>query len=262
MMTRHTPYFNFLFVAGALTDAGMKRSSNEDETALCHEEGFYAVLDGMGGLADGAKTSAMIKQVLPYVVRQAVSGLTKDDSLQKAAGQIAGQIRQISDTIYNSANQGSYTGFGSTVSGLWLTGRHAIFVNLGDSRGYLLPRYKKSVRQITRDHNLAAALVENGELTREQARNHPSSSQLTRFAGMTAPALPEVFIEEVRPGDRILLCSDGLYGMVDDARLPRLLRSSQNPDRVCRNLVDAANAMGGRDNIAVIYLQISKRYME
>jgi serine/threonine protein phosphatase PrpC len=256
-MTTHTPYFNFRFSAGSLVDIGKKRTSNQDEVVLCPGEGFYAVLDGMGGLSDGGKTSAMIKQILPGAIRLTLSGLKRDDSLQQAAERIAEQIRTISDTIYNTANKGHRIDFGSTLSGVWLAGRHAIFVNLGDSRGYLLPRYKKNIRQITHDHNVAAILVQDGELSREEARNHPTSSQLTRFAGMPAPAIPDVFIQEVRPGDRILLCSDGLYGMIDEALLAHLMRTSRKPVRVCRRLVDKANEEGGRDNISVIYLRIA-----
>ena len=162
----------------------------------------------------------------------------------------------ISDTIYNAGNEGYRANYGATLSGVWLTGRHAIFVNLGDSRGYLLPRFKKKIRQITTDHNVAALMVEHGEITKEEARFHPASASLTRFAGMNIPATPDVFIREVRPGDRILLCSDGLHGMVDDARLPSILRSSGKPARVCRRLVEKANASGGRDNISVVYVKI------
>jgi serine/threonine protein phosphatase PrpC len=131
-----------------------------------------------------------------------------------------------------------------------------VFVNLGDSRGYLLDFYKRRIRQTTNDHNVAAELVANGEISREEARNHPASSALTRFVGMRNPALPETFIERVRSGDRILLCSDGLYGMVEDARLPRLLRSGKGPARVAGRLIDAANRAGGRDNIAAVYIKI------
>jgi serine/threonine protein phosphatase PrpC len=163
----------------------------------------------------------------------------------------------LSDAIYSIGNEGHSATYGATLSGVWLTGRHAIFVNLGDSRGYLLPKYKKKIRQITTDHNVAALMVQHGEITKEEARCHPSSATLTRFAGMNAPATPDVFIREIQPGDKILLCSDGLHGMIDDAFFPSILRSSRNPDRVCKRLIDKANANGGRDNISVVYIKIT-----
>ena len=104
--------------------------------------------------------------------------------------------------------------------------------------------------------NLAGIMVEAGELTKEEARQSPLSSRLTAFVGMTAPATPEIYVTEVRPGDRILLCSDGLYGMVPEKNIARILRSSRSPERVCRRLVDKANENGGRDNISAVYIKI------
>ncbi|MDR1602538.1 MAG: protein phosphatase 2C domain-containing protein [Tannerella sp.] len=260
-MKLQTPLFKYTFQAAALVDIGQKRSSNQDEVITCPEQGFYAVSDGMGGLPNGGGgvTSDMIRQVLPLMVREAVSLLEGKPAPKRAAELLKQQVQTLSDNIYDTGNSERHTYFGATLSGVWLIGRHALFVNLGDSRGYLLPRFKKNIRQVTTDHNLAAILVELGKLSKEEARNHSSSSRLVQFAGMQAPAKPDVFICEVRPGDRLLLCSDGLYGMVDDGRLSRLMRSARrSPDRVCRNLVDEANACGGRDNISVVYLKILK----
>ena len=251
-----TELFKHSFLAAALVDIGSKRTSNEDEVIACPETGFYAVSDGMGGLINGGKTSQILQQVLPDMIQTASTALMKNPSPEYAAELLAGEIRTFSDTIYDTGNKGHRFNYGATLSGVWLVGNHAVFVNLGDSRGYLLPRYKKNIRQITKDHNIAAMMVEHGEITKEEARDHPSRSTLTRFAGMTAPASPEIFIREVNPGDRILLCSDGLHGMVDDTQLPQLLRSSKNPVRVVQSLIDKANSAGGKDNIASIYINI------
>lgn len=254
----HTEFFKHGFLAAALVDIGRKRASNQDEVILCPDLGFYAVSDGMGGLSDGGKTAGMIRQVLPGMLQGVVPEFGENPQPEHVAGLLENQVRMISDTIYNTANKGRRVSFGATISGVWLTGYHAVFVNLGDSRGYILPRCKKNIRQITRDHNVAALLVEQGELSKKEAYNHPSSSSLTRFAGMPAPAMPDVFICEVKPGDRILLCSDGLYGMTGDEILPRIMRSSRNPERICSRLIDQANANGGNDNISVVYLKIVK----
>jgi serine/threonine protein phosphatase PrpC len=257
-----TPLFEYDFQVAAQVDTGRRRSSNQDEVILCHEYGFYAVSDGMGGLVNGGGgvASGIIRQVLPLMVKEIAKLLGKESSPEYAAELLGQQVRVLSDSIYDMGNAGRNIFFGATISCVWLTGRHAIFVNLGDSRGYLLPRYKKNIRQITTDHNLAAILVELGEITKDEARDHPSSSRLTQYAGMPAPAKPDVFICELRPGDRLLLCSDGLYGMVDAARLSRLMRTKirRSPDSVCRKLIDEANANGGRDNISAVYLKILK----
>ena len=256
MTVQHTSFFDYGFSAGALVDIGVERSSNQDEVIVCPEAGFYAVSDGMGGLLNGGETSQMIKQTLPNRMKAALKELSKDSSPEFAAELLKKQICVMSDTLYDTCNQGNWFNFGATLSGIWLIGRHAIFVNIGDSRGYLLPRYKKTIQQITNDHNVAALLVQQGEITKEEARFHPASSSLMRFVGMNKPAIPDVFIYEVHPGDRILLCSDGLYGMVSDSILPSIMRSTANPTRVCEQLVENANANGGKDNISVVYLKI------
>ena len=176
-------------------------------------------------------------------------------SLENAAGQLKQEICQISDMIYYNYNPLSWQA-GATLSGVRLTGRHAIFVNLGDSRGYLLPRNSKNIRQITDDHNKAAELVKEGKITKEMAITHVASTKLTRFMGKTPPVIPDLFIEEVNPGDRILLCSDGLYGMVSEADLSAIMRSSPDPDRICERLIEKANAEGGWDNISVVYIEV------
>jgi len=252
----HTELFKYGFRAAALVDIGKSRTSNQDEVILCPESGFYAVSDGMGGLMNGGKTSQLIKQILPEMMRGASTDLMKEPSPEYAAELLKQQIRQISDIIYDTGNKGHRFTFGATLSGVWLEGNHAVFVNLGDSRGYLLGRYKRNIEQITTDHNVAALLVERGEITKEEAHNHPSSSSLIRFAGMDAPATPEVFIREVNPGDRILLCSDGLHGMVSESVLPSIMRSVASPIHVCERLIEKANANGGRDNISAVYIKI------
>jgi serine/threonine protein phosphatase PrpC len=249
--------FNHDFAYAASVDVGRKRSSNQDEVILCPEKGFFAVSDGMGGLPHGGDTSELIRQVLPSMMSDAASGLGNSDRAEKSAGLLKKQVQILSDKIHGCNRSDKRPDFGATLSGVWLVDDYAVFVNMGDSRAYLLPRCKRRVRQVTKDHNLAAILVEMNELSKEEAANHPSSSQLTRFMGMPAPAQPEVFVEKVKPGDRVLLCSDGLYGMIEEGQLCSLLRSSKSGDVLCRRLVDAANDNGGRDNISVVYLKVN-----
>jgi len=256
-MKMRNSFFDFAFSVASLIDKGRRRTSNQDEVIICPDTGFFAVSDGMGGLPCGGKTSQMIRLKLPDMMEDALNEYLKKPSPDFAAKLITRQISHISETVYQSGNTGQRINFGATLTGVWLTGRHVIFVNLGDSRGYILPRNKRNIRQITDDHNVAAFLVRQGEITKEEARWHPSSARLTRFVGMNPPVSPDVFTCEIHSGDRILLCSDGLHGMIDDAVLPILMRSSKNPALVCERLVAKANANGGRDNISVIYIIIS-----
>jgi serine/threonine protein phosphatase PrpC len=248
--------FQHRFIAASRVDTGVERSSNQDEVICCPEYGFFAVSDGMGGFYGGGETSAIIAKALPGLIGEVYKELGKNPVPEMAAEFLDEQVRLLSDNIYEKMNRGGKYVYGATLCGVWLVENHAVFVNLGDSRAYLLGFYNKQVRQATCDHNVAALLVANGELSREEARLHPSSAALTRFAGMEVPALPETFIERLDVGDRILLCSDGLYGMVADARLPRLLRSSRSPARVVGRLIDEANHAGGTDNISAVYIKI------
>ncbi|MDR2401678.1 MAG: protein phosphatase 2C domain-containing protein [Deferribacteraceae bacterium] len=253
--------FNFRYSAGA--DIGAKRKSNQDEVICCPEYGFFAVSDGMGGLCGGGETSKMISKVLPSLIMEAHRNLQKDPNPEYSAELLISQILRLSDHIYKNLNQDPNSGedfaYGATLCGVWLVGNSAVFINLGDSRGYILPFRKRHIRRITDDHNMAAVFVAAGELTKEEARVHPSSSSITRFVGMASPALPETFIEKVDIGDRIILCSDGLYGMVEDEFLPRLMRTGRSSSKAVKRLIDEANLAGGRDNISLVYIKIEQK---
>lgn len=247
--------FQYMFCCGGQKDIGKHRSTNQDETIICPDIGVFAVSDGMGGLAEGAKASGYVRDSVPVMMRFA---LKEAQTPEKAGSSFSEALRMVSDRLFETANTDGYYGFGATFCGVWLYQDKAVFANLGDSRGYILKKYKKTLKQVTEDHNIAALLVKSGELTKDDAKDHPASSRLTRFVGMKSPALPEHFVCDISPGDRILLCSDGLYGMVRENEIIRMMRSSQSPQRVCQKLVDRANENGGRDNISAVYIKIVK----
>ncbi len=250
-----TRLFQYEYKAAGLADIGKCRDSNQDEVILASGHGLFAVSDGMGGLTDGGTASQYVRQALPLVAETNIGEMKEADAVQ-AAEILRSYVQLISDRLYTQGNSPMNFRFGATVAGVLLHGDRAVFVGLGDSRGYLLPKYKKNPVQITDDMNIAGYLVRMGEMTKEEAKNSPASSRLTAFVGMPAPATPETRIVEVKPGDRILLCSDGLYGMVPEREMAKLMRSSENPEKVCRNLIDAANAYGGRDNISAVYIRV------
>ena len=248
--------FDYSFRFAGLDDVGRQRESNQDEVILAPELGLFAVSDGMGGLDQGDVAAAFVKEALPGLVGPMLEDLRGDESPEEVARMLKNDVAALSDHLYMQGNSPTWYRFGATVSAVLLYRDKAIFLWLGDSRGYLLPRRKRTFVQATEDMNLAALLVKAGELTREQAARSPASSQLTAFVGMEPPASPETVILDVKPGDRLLLCSDGLYGMVNPQDLRRLMRSSRSPERVCRRLIDRANENGGRDNISAVYLKI------
>ena len=253
-----TRFFTHRFSASRALDMGKLRSENQDRILYYPDLGFFAVSDGMGGLIHGGETANIIAEIIPLKVKEIADRLIdKGIDVQATAEELRKYICEVSDSIYNTSNTKRAL-FGATFSCVWLLNNQAVYINLGDSRGYFLPYRGRKLRQITADHNLAADLVQIGEIKAEEARNHSSASTLTQFIGMMAPSDPDVFIKPLATGDRILLCSDGLYGMVEDIELKKIMRSSRNPEIVTSRLAEAANKAGGKDNISAVYILIEK----
>jgi len=254
----HTGLFDYEFNAASALDIGKKRESNEDRVITCPGLGFFAVSDGLGGLVHGGKTSEIIAEVMPEIVE----GIAEEFHGMKAGPEQYGaaltdSVRLVSDNIYDTVNQPNVD-FGATLSCVWLIGGAAVYVNLGDSRGYLLPRYGRGLKQVTFDHNLAGELIMLGEFTKEEMRGHPASSRLTQFMGAPAPARPDMFIETVNPGDRILLCSDGLSGMLTDHEILGIMRAGKQPEAAAARLIERANKAGGNDNISAVCITVAQ----
>lgn len=248
--------FDYSYRYAGLTDIGLRRDSNQDEVILCPEFNFFAVSDGMGGLEHGGETSAYVKEAIPQLLASYYSEELRSGDVKNAAESLLNCVQLLSDHLFLQANHPSYFQYGATLAGVFLHRDKAIFICLGDSRGYRLPKYKKNPVQITEDMNVAGILVRNGEMTKEEAAESEASSRLTAFVGMPSPATPEAHIVDVKPGDRLLLCSDGLYGMVPERDLARQMRSSRSPDKVCQRLIAGAIQNGGRDNISAVYIRI------
>ena len=250
-------YFDYEFIAAGLTDIGRQRQSNQDEAILLPELGFFAVSDGMGGLSGGGIASAFVKRSMPQLLESCAKDWL---SLRRSAEQVGEQLQDCvgicSDLLYEQGNTERPYRYGATIALAQLYGDSAVFAWLGDSRGYVLRRSRRELEQITDDMNVAGRMVRAGEITKEEALHRPESSRLTAFVGMPAPAETAVRIVPITPGDRILLCSDGLYGMVPEPEIARILRVGSSPDRICRALIDAANGNGGEDNISAVYVEI------
>jgi len=251
-----TDTFKYAFRFAGLTDIGKQRDSNMDEVILCPELGFFAVSDGMGGLAGGKIASEFVRKSMPELMELCTKEYGEHRDIEQADQSFREMVQKMSDELYAAGNQYNRFIYGATFCGVWLVDSKAIFVNLGDSRGYLLPKYKKQPRQVTEDQNLAALYVKEGLMSKTEAKESPLSSQLTAFVGMQSPASPEISVYDIGSGDRILLCSDGLYGMMEERQAARLMRSSRSPEQVCKRLIDKANENGGRDNISAAYIHI------
>lgn len=239
-----------------LTDLGCVRDENEDSWTADPELGLYVVADGMGGQLGGGLASKIVVEVLPHLVRkELVETVDLDDPaasqrLLKALAYLSNHLRE------GGKNEAGLAGMGSTVVLLLARGSKALIGHMGDSRAYLLR--KRRLKQLTTDHTLIQLLIESGDITPEEALRHPARGQLTRYVGMEGEPLPEVQQIELYPGDRLLLCSDGLTGMLNDNEIHAVLKKRVVPRTICKRLVEAAKEAGGKDNITAVVIAVSK----
>lgn len=240
-----------IFHAGWASDTGKMRRENQDAVVFRPEDGLFAVADGMGGLPCGKKAAELACSLLPEYLVPLAAGETEPDELadqvQKAVEAVSSEIRSIGNP------DGQPPAYGTTLCGALLYEDEAILFNVGDSRVYLC-RGGEPLLQLTEDHSLAQILLDNGEITPEEARTHPGRSRLTRFIGMAQRVNPDVIRFPLKAGDQLLVCSDGLYGMAGDSRIETILRKQSPPQDACRALIDCANQEGGRDNITAVLL--------
>lgn len=237
-----------------LSDRGRIRPANEDRWAADPELSLYLVADGLGGERGGAAAAQLVADVLPARVRQALGCSKRITPLVEA--RLTSALVELSEQVRATGEASlGLPGMGSTVVLALIRDGYASIAHLGDSRAYRMRRTR--LDRLTHDHSLVQLLLDGGDITPADAARHPARGKLTRYLGMPGEALPEVRRVEVRPGDRLLLCSDGLTGAVEDGRLSAVLRLALPPRVVCQRLVAAANDGGGDDNITAVVLDLS-----
>ncbi|HEX9376993.1 MAG TPA: Stp1/IreP family PP2C-type Ser/Thr phosphatase [Actinomycetota bacterium] len=224
---------------GAATDVGRARERNEDSYLAVPP--LYAVADGMGGHRGGNVASSVAMQVL--------SSIASGGDWQR----LAEQVRQANHAILERARgDRSLQGMGTTITATYVEDNRVHLAQVGDSRAYLLRNGALSA--LTEDHTLVHEMVKKGQITEAEAEHHPQKSILTRALGVDEPVEVDEFTVEVAEGDRILLCSDGLWGMVSHQDLKAVLEQVRDPQEAAQRLVDMANAAGGLDNITVVIM--------
>lgn len=226
---------------GAATDVGRTRTANEDSFLRDDKGQTYAVADGMGGHRAGDVASATAVEV---VTRELGSGATLVEAIVAA-----------NDEVFAKAQANpEMRGMGTTVTSVVFDGERALIAHVGDSRGYLWR--DGALTQVTEDHSLVEELVRQGRLTPEEAAVHPQRNIVTRALGVDADVQVDSYEIDLYPGDRLLLCSDGLTSMMRDDEIAAVLRGAADPQLASDALVDAANRAGGEDNITVLVLDV------
>jgi len=225
-----------------LTDVGRVRTHNEDAVLL--EPPLFAVADGLGGHEAGEVASSV-----------ALGALVEAAPRRPDAKALGRAVRAANRAVISAAREGlGRNGMGTTVTAALVEGTRIAIAHVGDSRAYLL--HGDGLERLTEDHSLVADMIRSGTITEEQSRTHPNRSVITRALGTDPNMYPDTFEVEAGIGDRLLLCSDGLTGMLPDARIEEILDSYRDPEMAVRMLVDAANEAGGHDNISVAVVDI------
>ncbi len=228
---------------GSRTDIGCLRDHNEDSLIVAPP--LFAVADGMGGHAAGEIASEIAVNVLAERAPEHPDG----EALAQAV------VDANREVIRASHDGRGREGMGTTMTAAMLEGERLVIAQVGDSRAYLLHQGK--LQQLTRDHSLMADMIEAGQLTPEEARCHPQRSVITRALGSDPNLHPDIYEINVETGDRLLVCSDGLSGMVRDEAIERTLCRVQDPQRCASQLVNEAIAAGGHDNVTVIVADVT-----
>ncbi|MEE9415531.1 MAG: Stp1/IreP family PP2C-type Ser/Thr phosphatase [Acidimicrobiales bacterium] len=240
-----TDYEHLVFRAAESTHVGMLREVNQDAAFLTPD--VFVVADGMGGHAAGDIASAIAVASIADMIRMA--GV---DDLVEA-------VKAANKSILKRADsEPELAGMGTTVvalaSFIEADVQQLALVNVGDSRAYRLSGDELS--QLTDDHSLVADLVRDGMLRADQAEHHPQKNILTRALGIEQDLRVDSWVHQPIPGDRYLLCSDGLFNEVSEDDIAEILRSYSNVDNAAAELVAQANAHGGRDNITVMIVDV------
>ncbi len=246
---------------GHSTDDGVVRDHNEDNV-IAQERGvlsskipltcgIYIVADGMGGHAAGEVASDMAMNAAMAAMDQAARALEQADT---------GQMREIVKQACLAANQAVYSerarrgsDMGTTIVAALRIGDRVVVGNIGDSRAYLINA--QEIKPITVDHSLVQRLIDTGQISPAEARSHPQRNLIYKVVGDKPTTEPDVFDVRMQPDDRLLLCSDGLWEMVEDSAIWQTVLSQQDPQIACDQLIGLANHAGGEDNITVVIVQ-------
>ena len=236
--------------AWGMKDIGKCREINQDYIFVSEEPignlpNLFLVADGMGRHKAGDLASE-------YTVAKVQEAVSK--SMQTIPYQILkGAFQYVNQKLLEKAGESdSYTGMGTTLVAATVKNDAVYVVNVGDSRLY---KIGDKIEQITEDHSLVEEMVRMGEISKEQARNHPDKNIITKAMGVSDTVEPDYFDTNLQKGECLLMCSDGLTNMVSDRQIKEIVELRTDLESCAKELIRAANQNGGRDNIAVVLIE-------
>lgn len=232
-----------------LTDTGRKRELNEDyvyasEKPVGNLPNLFIVADGMGGHNAGDFASDFTVKTM---VEEIEASFEKNPSIifQKAINVANQKLREI------AAKDLAKRGMGTTVVAATCLGKYLQVANVGDSRLYVV---NDTIKQITTDHSYVEEMIRRGNLQRENARSNPNKNIITRAVGAKNEIQADIYVVELKPGDLLLMCSDGLSNMLEDEEMRMIIRRQRDIVEMAEELVKVANENGGKDNISVVLI--------
>ena len=250
-------------VAGK-SDVGCVRTNNEDNLGYDTRYGIFLVCDGMGGQAAGEVASKMaVDTVLNYFRESGKNGFYPQvgepvEGVSERAGALASAIHLANEAIFEAAHQhAAQAGMGSTIVAVLFKDEFLSVGHVGDSRIYLMRNGE--LQQLTQDHSLVAEQVRRGLITKEEAEHSDVQNIILKALGPEEHAQPDLDDLMARPGDLLLMCSDGLTREVKDDRIQEIINEAPNLRKACEGLIEAARAHGGNDNVTCLLLRIVQR---
>jgi serine/threonine protein phosphatase PrpC len=250
------------YQVGRRSHPGKMRMHNEDsllsmeltsiQQGTIQPCGLFAIADGLGGHASGELASSI---VINTIAKKAFSEIIalQNPNYENHADWLEETVQEANQSVHE-ARQKADNDMGSTLVLCLLIGTHAYLTHLGDSRIYLVNQ--GSIEQLTTDHSLVQHMVSNGQISQEEARNHPQRNVIYRSLGDKPQVKVDCITRQLFPYDHLLLCSDGLSNLLEDQKLSEIILNASSPQAACDQLIDAANSAGGEDNISALLIEI------
>lgn len=241
-----------LKVAGS-TDKGKKRENNQDVFYISENDSMpiYIVADGMGGHKAGELASNMATNIIVERFIEDKINLKNEKTILKW---IKKTIEEANTKIYlKSIKNKDYRGMGTTITLAYIYEDKIYIGHVGDSRAYILKNGK--INQITEDHSYVNQLVKLGSITLEEAEKHPKKNMITRAVGSSSIIEVDLMVKEYDESQILILCSDGLFNMVEDIQIQKTFEKKDNLQEACDELVSLANINGGLDNITIVAIK-------
>lgn len=250
---------------GQGSDIGKARQNNEDAflvlkslTGIGREllpVGLFIVADGMGGHLEGEEASSLATRVAAGVIVEEILLPVLTSQELDIANRPVHEILTEATMFANQAVSDMQSDAGTTLTLALILGHSAYMAHVGDTRVYYLD--DDGLRQITQDHSLVNRLVELGQISAQEARQHPQRNYLYRALGQGPELKVDTYFQSLKDDSSLILCSDGLWNAVTEKQIVDVIRSSSSPQEACNRLIDRANECGGEDNITIVLAKVN-----